>query len=369
MAQVQLAAQCVAASAPAPSFTPDAVVLGAGCCGLAVAIQLLEAGHRVALVSKDHTPRTTSDQAGALWRPFGEVSPANAAQFRAWGQETFRFLNAARLKHGSPATGILLVSGFEVFPSAQPRPFWADDVLNFRQLSAAELRELGIAGVRGEHTHGFSYTSIIIDMDVYMRFLHREFTRLGGVLRVAEVASLADGAAEVKRLYPTARLVVNCTGLGAAALVPDASVFPVAGHIVKVSLPGLHHFFMDSTNTTYVFPRAHDAIVGGTYFKHDGNTRPSIANRDDILRRAAAFVPELSDVANVRIVGEYVGLRPYRDVTRLELDAGKTIAGGMPVIHNYGHGGSGVTLHWGCASSVLDIAAKLLPPPQKRSKL
>jgi hypothetical protein len=42
--------------------------------------------------------------------------------------QTFDFLNDLRLKHGSDATGIALVSGFEVFSSAQPTPFWVNEV-------------------------------------------------------------------------------------------------------------------------------------------------------------------------------------------------------------------------------------------------
>lgn len=44
--------------------------------------------------------------------------------------QTFDFLNDLRLKHGSDATGIALVSGFEVFSSAQPTPFWVNEVSN-----------------------------------------------------------------------------------------------------------------------------------------------------------------------------------------------------------------------------------------------
>jgi len=44
--------------------------------------------------------------------------------------QTFDFLNDLRLKYGSDATGIALVSGFEVFSSAQPTPFWVNEVAN-----------------------------------------------------------------------------------------------------------------------------------------------------------------------------------------------------------------------------------------------
>ena len=41
-----------------------------------------------------------------------------------------------------------------------------------------------------------------------------------------------------------------------------------------------------------------------------------------------------------------VGARPTRATIRVEEEVGED---GTVVVHNYGHGGAGVTLSWGCA--------------------
>ena len=51
------------------------------------------------------------------------------------------------------------------------------------------------------------------------------------------------------------------------------------------------------------------------------------------------------------MLGHRVGLRPARRTVRLEAVPGET----GTVVHCYGHGGSGVTLAWGCADDVLAL--------------
>ena len=49
------------------------------------------------------------------------------------------------------------------------------------------------------------------------------------------------------------------------------------------------------------------------------------------------------------------GLRPFRaESVRLEHVSGTAI------IHNYGHGGAGVTFSWGCAGEVAELAHRYL---------
>ena len=54
-----------------------------------------------------------------------------------------------------------------------------------------------------------------------------------------------------------------------------------------------------------------------------------------------------------RILRERVGLRPFRK-TGVRLEREK-LSDRRTVIHNYGHGGSGFTLSWGCAENVFRL--------------
>jgi glycine/D-amino acid oxidase-like deaminating enzyme len=58
-------------------------------------------------------------------------------------------------------------------------------------------------------------------------------------------------------------------------------------------------------------------------------------------------------VARDRVIREVVGLRPYRP-SGFVVDAERL--GHKLLVHNYGHGGGGVTLSWGTASLAVDLA-------------
>ena len=62
-------------------------------------------------------------------------------------------------------------------------------------------------------------------------------------------------------------------------------------------------------------------------------------------------------VARNRIIREVVGLRPYRPAGFV-VEAQRL--GNKLLVHNYGHGGGGVTLSWGTASLAIDLARDFL---------
>jgi D-amino-acid oxidase len=59
-------------------------------------------------------------------------------------------------------------------------------------------------------------------------------------------------------------------------------------------------------------------------------------------------------VQDAHVLSVAVGLRPGRGAVRLERE---TPSPGRTLIHNYGHGGAGVTLAWGCADDVRELAS------------
>ena len=141
-------------------------------------------------------------------------------------------------------------------------------------------------------------------------------------------------------------LVVNASGIGARLLGGDPTVAPVRGQVVLVEQVGLDRWWIDAEAPTYVVPRSRDIVLGGTALEGEWSRTPDPATAESILARAAQIEPRL---AGARILRHKVGLRPARPAVRLEREG--------DVIHCYGHGGCGVTVSWGCADDVVDLAA------------
>lgn len=164
-------------------------------------------------------------------------------------------------------------------------------------------------------------------------------------------------------------VVVNCTGNGAAKLCGDAAMVPTRGVTVKVRVPGIdhgsEHLDLSTVDPLYIIPRTDDVVVlGGTYGK--GDMRPTVSSEefDAIVSKCASLDPRLPyPLTEDDVEAVSVGWRPHRK-GGVRLEAEVTDAG-LLVVHNYGHGGAGVSLSWGCAGDVVKLVEAAFTPKSR----
>ena len=300
------------------------VVVGAGVVGLTSAVRLAEAGHRVDVFARDLPRETTSVVAAALWYPYRALPQDRVT---AWGAAAYDVFEGLA---DDPRTGVRMLPGTEVLARATPDPWWAAAVPDLRRVAAP-----------GEHADAWSFTAPVVDMPVHLAWLASRLEELGGTLTRMSLGGLPPVADD--------EVVVDCAGMGARLLARDAGVHPVRGQVVHLAGVPLERWWLDADGPTYVVPRGEVVVVGGTAEEGEWSRTPSPETATAILQRATRLVPEL---ARGTVVLHKVGLRPARAQVRLETEG--------RVVHNYGHGGAGVTLGWGCAAEVVGLVEGLL---------
>ncbi|WP_369242439.1 FAD-dependent oxidoreductase [Streptomyces sp. R21] len=298
--------------------------------GLTTAVVLAEDGRRVRVWARDPIERTTSAVAGGLWWPY-RIEPEALAG--AWSLRSFAVYE--ELAARPDETGVRMVEGVQGETRLDDLGPWAARVPGLRAATADEYAGTGLWA-----------RLPLIDMPVYLRWLRERLIAAGGTVEERVVRDLGEAAAE-------APVVVNCTGLGARDLVPDPAVRPVRGQLVVVENPGIETWLTSvdhtSAKSTYFMPQPGGLILGGTADEDDWSLTPDPGVAEEIVKRCAAVRPEIE---GARVLDHRVGLRPARTAVRLEREV---LPGGRVLVHNYGHGGAGVTVAWGCAHEAAEL--------------
>ncbi|MBH5337806.1 FAD-binding oxidoreductase [Streptomyces pactum] len=332
-------------------MTSDVIVIGGGVIGLTTAVVLAESGLRTGVWSRDPAADTTSAVAGGLWWPY-RIEPLE--RVGRWSLETLRELTALAAPDplgaagaagpgdepdGPGPTGVRLAEGTMCGTGLADVAAWAAEVPGLRTAAPHELPDGVGRGLRARVP--------LVDMPAYLAYLRRRLEAAGGTVEARTATSLAEAAGHA----PT---VVNCAGLGARELVPDPAVRPVQGQLVIVANPGVTTWTVAaddaSSDTTYLLPQPYGLVLGGTAREDAWDTEPDPATAEAIIARCARFHPE---VAGAEVLRHRVGLRPARAEVRLAVEE---LPDGARVVHNYGHGGAGVTVSWGCAREAARLA-------------
>jgi D-amino-acid oxidase len=363
----------------------NVAIIGAGVSGLTCGVVFAERGCRTAIFAKETGRQTTSGAAAAVWFPY-HVEPAERVIPLAL--ETYQvLLDLARF----PESGVSIIESRQFLRTGEIEiPDWATP-LGARPLSVVIPNEVenGAAGEAATWTgrpetertgseriksrcagfkvsprdpsippayagsaqddhcfaSGFSLRVPLMDTTIYLEYLSARFRKAGGEIH-ANV-----GFEKLEEVDSKFDVAINCAGIGARELVHDTDLEPHRGQVAIVpKLEGLSCAIVcDDAPLMYAIPRTNDCVFGGT--------NEVSANLAADPATTSRIVTECSRVLNIerpRVLAERVGLRPFRKSgVRLERER---LRDGRTVIHNYGHGGAGFTLSWGCAQEVHEVA-------------
>ncbi len=329
-------------------------VIGGGVIGLTTALTLARTGHEVHCVRDQSVHDTVSRIAGGLWFPYHAEPREHVARWAALTLRRFRELAT------DSATGVRLAEGLLVHRTPPDR-WWATD-LDWRPARPDEL-PLGALG-------GTVTTVPLVDTSVFLPWLEQVCRAAAVEFVTATVTTLdarttdpdpdpdpapdPDAEASAARPQLDTEVVVVAGGLRSGELTGDRQLTPGRGQVVRLANPGLQRWIVDGERPdglAYVFPHPGWVVCGGTDIEGVWDTEPSPQTEEAILARCRALVPAL---AHAPVLSRAVGLRPLAPEVRL---ARHTDSAGRTVVTNYGHGGSGITLCWGCADDVAALLA------------
>ncbi|KAI0022382.1 FAD dependent oxidoreductase [Xylariomycetidae sp. FL0641] len=356
---------------------PNIVVVGAGVSGLTCAYLLSkQPGNAVTVVAKhmpgDYDVEYASPFAGANVLPMSNLENSSWER-RTWGElrrlavevpEAGLHLQKSRVYRREKDLHKLREGGYSFDGLFLENPWYKSLFDDFRELPKDEL-PAGMAS-------GCEFTSVCINVMLYMPWLVGQARKHGAVFRRGTLRHIAE-AAGLSHRGQRADVVVNATGLLARRLggVMDARVQPVRGQVVVVRNVAPYMLTKSGTDDAddevcYAMTRAAGGgtVLGGTYQKGNWESQPDPNQALRIMRRVDEMVPELTGgrgVAGLDVVRHAVGLRPWRDGgVRIE----KEKIDGTWVVHNYGHAGWGYQGSYGCAEDVVALVGEVLNQPR-----
>lgn len=348
-------------------------VIGSGISGVTSAILLQNFGFDVTIYSNSLFYPENNDPNFASLFPSASIIPHSV--FHSNLNEIFSNSNFLFSKlDGLDFPGLTLHEHFELYGYKTEIPDYAKLIQEFDRVTDTNWTP---KHPEIEIKHGFQFNCFFADWNIYFPYLIELFNRKGGKIIKQNI--------DLNSLHKlNEEIIVNCSGVGSHMLTEETSnPLVLKGHLVNILdaplltspkgntvsynfTPG-SDIYSDSFNNpldVYCYPRKNDWILGGSRFKGSLDKNGNWVSEDPLSKNVPqeieqlnseiiehTFGVDLNTLKQRNILHSYRYVRNKVDGLRLEKDRNSN----QLIVHNYGHGGAGVTLSWGCAFEVLNI--------------
>uniref|UniRef100_A0A0N5BMN5 DAO domain-containing protein n=1 Tax=Strongyloides papillosus TaxID=174720 RepID=A0A0N5BMN5_STREA len=321
-------------------FPKNIAIIGEGVIGVSSALAISEKFPQSMITIFHDRPFTKTcsyGPAGLFRLDDGNLKPLAKVTF-----ERMAYLEKTK----GPETGIKLLSGHiqsddEERLKHQERNM-ADIVYNFRWLTDREKTLLFV----NPSKYCIHYTAYASEGKKFVPWMKNILLKKGITFTQKEI----NNANEIGKDYD---VVVNCGGLNGGKISgDDDSVYPVRGVALEIDSVWHKHFNYKDFST-FTIPMSNSVVLGTVKQDYRNDTEITDEDRKEIWENYLKIHPTIK---SAKIISEWCHVRPGRKNLRLEseirqLDNGKNYL----LINNYGHGGNGFTLHWGCAMKVVEF--------------
>lgn len=313
-------------------------VIGTGVIGLTTALLLARKGYEVVAYSNEVKRKVVSKVACAIWLPMS-VSFEDESLY--WNMAKYSW-DEFKTRLGDEF-GVYWKFHIEMLLENEEIPIFANIVKDFK---VQEDR-----GLPSDFNYYWSCKTLIIEMQKYLPTLKQKYEEIGRIKEL-DFQSLQD----IFNLNED--IIFNCSGLGSRHLFSDNSLEPVKGQLV---LHEQSEFDSSVGAGDYcIIPRSDYCILGSLFkYKFDSEV-PNDSDTWDIWNtvqdwdnnKVLGTNSQQLGLDSKRIKEVITGLRPFRsNGIRLE----KEYLRNKTIIHNYGHGGGGVSLSWGTCKHAIEL--------------
>lgn len=301
----------------------EIAIVGAGVSGLTTGVVLQRNGFKTKIFTKDDFQNTVSAVAAAIWHPFQSVSGNNIE----WMAElTYKKLVELA---GVPGSGVSVKVLNERYEQLSELPWWT---------SIPQKNSVADPSVNRYKEDYYRIKVPVADTEIYLGYLQDLYISLGGEI-------VKENIGKLDSLLESFNAVVNCAGLAARHLTEDDNMTAVRGAVfVCKKQDDITECYIDDIDPewpTYVIVRENSIVIGGSAHQTEQiNVPENIFSKikNNVMNKHGIHFDES------RVISRKVGFRPYRTTVRVEVDPANN-----RIFHNYGHGGSGYSLSWGCA--------------------